>query len=196
MQSIFFLAARVVSIYSMLCFVRIIFTWIPQLNWSKLGQFLGAICDPFLGIFSKVPLRIGGLDFTPMLSLGLLSLLSSLLTRIASTGKLYVGGLLAALVSMLWSILSSIGGILLIALIIRFFVLIFSKSSEYYDSPWSRFDSVISPFVYKLTSIFTRGRTVQYKSAIIICIIELLVLLAAGTAASLALQILCTHIPF
>ena len=77
-RAIFSSLATVVSIYSSLCLVRIFLTWIPQANYSKFGQFMSAICDPYLNIFSRVRfLRIGMIDFSPILAFALLSALAS-----------------------------------------------------------------------------------------------------------------------
>ena len=181
MQLIFALAARVISLYSTLCVIRIFISWIPQLNWSPIGQFFAAICDPFLKLFSKIPLRIGGLDFSPMIGFAILSLLSSVFANIARTGRLHLGGILANLVLISWQLISSLALFFLIALIVRLIVMIFSKNSEYYTSPWSQFDSSISPAVFKMTSIFSRGKSLKYKTALILCIIELILIEGAGS---------------
>ena len=72
-------AAGAVSLYTTLCIIRIIITWFPQINYSAFGRFLGALCDPYLNLFGRIPLRLGAFDFTPMLAIGALSVLSSVL---------------------------------------------------------------------------------------------------------------------
>ena len=196
MQQIFNILSSAVSLYGTLCFVRIIFTWIPSLNYSKAGQILGQICDPWLNIFSKIPLRIGAFDFSPMIALGVLTMISSLLKNIASTGKFYLGGILATLVSLLWSIFSSIAGILFVILIIRLLVLLFSKKSTYYDSPWTQFDNSISPLVYKIVRPFNKKYTMSYKSALITAIIILAFFLLAGNILMGFLISFIAKIPF
>ena len=195
MQMIFALAAKTVSLYSTLCVIRIFLTWIPSLNYSPLGQILGAVCDPFLKIFSKVPLRIGGLDFSPMIAFAVLTLISSVLSNIARTGRLHLGGILAYLVLITWQLVSSFGGIFLLALIIRLLVLLFSKRTDYYNSPWSQFDSSISPVVYKMTKLFSGGKMLQYKTALILCIIEIVILLGAGSMGFYYLAGILSNIP-
>ena len=91
---IFRLLASAVSLYGTICFIRIIITWIPSINYSSIGSFLSQLCDPYLYIFAKFPLRVGMLDFTPVISLGLLTLVSSILNDIARSGKIYIGGIL------------------------------------------------------------------------------------------------------
>ena len=71
MIQIFSLLIKGISLYTTLCFVRIILTWIPGLEYSKVGQILSAICDPYLKLIKKIPLNLGNLDFSPMLAIGL-----------------------------------------------------------------------------------------------------------------------------
>lgn len=196
MQTLFNLLSATVSLYTTICFVRIIFTWIPQLNYSAIGQFLSAICDPWLNLFSRIPLRIGGLDFTPMLSIGVLTLISSLLKNIAATGRIYVGGILANLVSLVWAVFSSIALILFITLLVRLLVMVFSKKSNYYNSPWIRFDNALNPLVFKLSRPFSRGKNISYKTALIISTIMLCVLLVLGQILTAKIIELIILLPF
>ena len=48
------------------------------------------------------------LDFTPVISLGLLTLVSSILNDIARSGKIYIGGILAGILSLVWSVGSTV----------------------------------------------------------------------------------------
>ena len=196
MQTIFQTAAALVSLYTTLCFIRIIITWIPGVQYSAFGRFLSTLCDPYLTLFSRLPLRIGGLDFSPMISIGLLSLLSSVLGNTAQTGRIYIGGILAYLVALIWSVFSSLLGILLIAIIIRYCVLIFSRNSTSYNSIWSYFDSAISPLVFKIAGIISGSKPVSYKKALGIAIIEIILALACGRIIMQIFIGLLSKIPF
>lgn len=196
MAAFFNFLSATVSLYTTLCFVRIILTWIPGLNFSKTGQILSAICDPWLNLFRKIPFRIGGLDFTPMISIGILTLVSSLLKNIAATGRLYVGGIIANIIMLAWSIFSSIVSVFFVALIIRLIVMAFSKKSSYYDSPWSRFDNTINPFVYKICRPFTKGKSISYKNALIIAAVASGIILLAGNILMGFIINLIAQIPF
>ena len=130
-MKIFSLLAGIISVYTMLCFVRIILTWIPNLNYSKFGQLLASICDPYMNYFRNIRfLRIGNMDFSPVLSIGLLVVASNLLSTLAVTGQLKIGYLIASIISMIWSILASILSFLIILLIIRVIALFVSKGNS------------------------------------------------------------------
>lgn len=196
MQTLFQIAAAAVSLYATLCFVRIIITWIPRAQYSGFGRFLSSLCDPYMNLFSRLPLRIGGLDFSPMISIGLLSLLSSILGNTAQTGRIYIGGILSYLVVLIWSVFSSLAAILLIAVIIRYFVLIFSRSSTGYNSVWSAFDNALSSIVFKISSLLAGKNPMSYKKALGLTILELIVALICGRIIIQVIIGLLVRIPF
>ena len=196
LQLLFQIAASAVSIYVILCFIRIILTWFPGLEYSSIGRFLSAICDPYLNVFRGLPLRIGMIDFSPMVSIGLLSLLSSVLSNIAKTGRIYIGGILSSLLLLIWSIFSSLITIFIIVLVVRLCVMLFSKRGNYYNSLWSRLDSSLSPLIFKITKIFSFGRPLNYKTALILAIVELILLAVFGRMIIIILAQLLLSLPF
>lgn len=182
LQNVILILVRAINIYAFLCFIRIILTWIPGLQFSGLGQFLSALCDPFLNMFRGVRwMQIGNLDFSPAISIGLLYALSSILQNIARTGRIYLGSIVAIIISMAWSIVSSLAMFLLILLVIRFAVILFQRRQNYYGSFWSRLDYMIEPLVNRIASIFTAGRHfMNYRNSLLVAIITLVVFYAAG----------------
>ena len=70
---LFQLLASVISFYTMVCFVRILLTWIPSAQYSKFGRILASICDPYLNLFRGLRfLRVGMFDLSPAVALCLL----------------------------------------------------------------------------------------------------------------------------
>lgn len=180
MQVIFQIAGAVISVYSIFCIIRIFLTWLPGLEYSSIGRFFSTICDPYLNLFSRLPFRLGMVDFSPIISIGILTLLSSILSNIAQTGRLFIGGILASIVQLVWGVFSSIITILLIALIIRLLVLLITRKNASYGSIWYQFDQMISPIVFKISSVFMRGNYSDYKKALIMSVVELAVLYICG----------------
>ena len=59
---------------------------------KKFGKILAEICDPYLNLFKKIRiLRAGPFDFTPILAIGVLVIISSILQGIVSTRRFSVG---------------------------------------------------------------------------------------------------------
>lgn len=196
MAMIFRLAAVAVNFYSFVCFIRIIITWIPNLAFTSFGKLLAAICDPFLNLFRKIKwLRFGMVDFSPLVALAILTAISSVLSNIALTGRIYLGGIIAMVVSIAWSVISSLATFLLLIISVRFLVMCFSKSSNYYGSVWSQLDGILSPFVFRITSFFTGGKSSNYKSALLAAIIMLVVLLIVGRLLISYLVLVLQRIP-
>ncbi|MBO5125898.1 MAG: YggT family protein [Spirochaetaceae bacterium] len=194
-MKIFSLLAGIISVYTMLCFVRIILTWIPNLNYSKFGQLLASICDPYMNYFRNIRfLRIGNMDFSPVLSIGLLVVASNLLSTLAVTGQLKIGYLIASIISMIWSILASILSFLIILLIIRVIALFVSKGNSTF---WYSLDKTLNPVVYKVAGIF-RGRNtfMTQKTAYVITIVTIFVLRIAGNILFSVVAGLFTRLPF
>lgn len=194
--SIFSILGTAISLYTTLCFVRIIITWIPGLAYSKIGQFLSSICDPYLNLFRKVPLHIGNFDFSPALAIGLLTAISTILQGIASSGRIHIGGIIALIINMVWSVISTVISILLIFLIIRFLVMLFSKKQGYVNSIWAQFDSAFANIVFKISRIFAKNRMISYKSGLLISIIVLITFSILGRIVINIATELCNKIPF
>lgn len=189
-------AAGAVSLYSTLCFFRIILTWIPSLNYSAIGKFLSSICDPYLNLFSRLPLRIGMFDFTAMIAIGILYVISSILGNISASGYISLSMILANLLGIVWSIASSIATVIMIIFIVRYLVSIFSRTSNQYDSPWQRFDDAIRNMVFKICNFFTGGRSISYKTALLIDSIAMLAILILSYFLYRWLMFFIHYIPF
>ena len=193
---IFKIIASLLTIYSLLCSIRIILTWIPGIS-NGFTNFLSRICDPYLNIFSRLGIfRFGAIDFSPVISLGLLALLSTISSSLAQAGKITLGFILALIIQMAWNIVSSIIGFLLIVLIIRFVVLLFQNNSYNGSQFWRQFDYVLNPVIYKIIAPFSKGRMVPYKTALLISIISLFVVKFAGSLFIFQLTRLFKMIPF
>lgn len=195
-SSILRLLASVISLYAMLCFVRIILTWFPALSYSKVAQFLAAICDPFLNKFRGIRwLTLGSIDFSPALGLCLLSAISTILSVLASGGKMSVGGILALILDLTWSIIFSIITFVILLLVIRFIIILVNKS-EFSSSPViSAIDRSMSPMVQKLSRPFSGGRA-SYKLGLIISIVVLVLVNFAGMMLESFVSSLLQSLPF
>ena len=192
---IFSLLSAVVSLYTMMCFVRIILTWIPSLNYSKFGSFMSTLCDPYMNYFRRFRfLQFRNIDFSPILSIGLLVAVSNIFSSIAMTGRFSIGYLLASVISILWSVVASVVGFLIILLIIRLVALFLNKNG---GSLWYSLDNTLNPIVYKIAGVFRGKNTfMTQKTAYIITIIALFVARFLGNAAFSLIADLLTTLPF
>ena len=188
--------SAIINIYTILCVISIILTWFPGAKFTPFGKGISSICDPYLNLFSKSgKLRIGNIDFSPILAIGILSLLTTILSRITLTGLIYFCGILGSIISMLWNLVSSLAGIFAILILIRWIVLLVKKGYTPYESAWNNVDAMLQKPVYKITNTFTK-KPVSYQNALIISFVVLMAILILGLVLSALLIRLCNMLPF
>ena len=177
MRYVFLTLAYICGIYNFLCFIRIILTWIPQVSYSKPAQILAKIVDPYLNLFRKIRwLRMGSFDFSPALAICILGALQTLFQSLSAGGKISVGIVLSALIQIILSIFESFIIFMLILLIVRLIVLLVNKTQYATDPVMESIDRSINPMIYKMSRIFSFGHKLTYKTSLIICIIEFIVI--------------------
>ena len=171
-------------------------SWIPGLKFTAFGRFITAATDPYMNFFSRWGfLRFGNVDFSPIISIGVLSLLSSILAGIQGTGRLYLGGILATIIYMLWNIISSLLGIFFLLLLIRWIVLLIHKGQTSYNSGWNQVDMILNKFSYKVASRFTKN-SINYQKSLLISWIVFLATIVVGRILITILVNLCYQLPF
>lgn len=166
------------SLYSLLCLFRIIITWIPNYSYSKPADILAQICDPYMNLFRGIKwLRFGSFDFSPALALCILGAGSQIFSSLANGGYINLQMILAMILGIFFSILSSLIFFLIILFAIRLILIMINRDS-YNTSGFmaNQIDSSISPIVYRIARTFAMGRRITYKAALIISIIALLFL--------------------
>lgn len=70
------------QVYTLMLFVRIISSWVPEWRETKVVQFIAFYTDPYLDLFRRVVPPLGGIDFSPILAFITLSILESILLRL------------------------------------------------------------------------------------------------------------------
>lgn len=166
------------SLYSLLCLLRIIITWIPNYSYSKPADILAQTCDPYMNLFRGIKwLRFGSFDFSPALALCILGAGSQLFSSLANGGYINLQMILAMILGIFFSILSSLIFFLIILFAIRLILIMINRDS-YNTSGFmaNQIDSSISSIVYRIARTFAIGRRITYKAALIISIIALLFL--------------------
>ncbi len=196
MRTVLSLLSAIIIIYTILCLIAIFITWIPGAKFTKFGKFITAITDPYLRLFSRRGwLRFGNIDFSPIIAIAILSVLSSILGGITSTGRLYFGGILATILGMIWSVSSSILTIFFLLIFIRWIVLLVNKGQVSTNSAWYQLDLMLQKFVYKIGNTIIKNN-LTYQKALLI---SWIVLLVAGVILRILFMILiglCNSIPF
>ena len=166
------------SLYSLLCLLRIIITWIPNYSYSKPADILAQICDPYMNLFRGIKwLRFGSFDFSPALALCILGAGSQFFSSLANGGYINLQMILSMILEIFFLIPSSLIFFLIILFAIRLILIMINRDS-YNTSGFmaNQIDSSISSIVYRIARTFAMGRRITYKAALIISIIALLFL--------------------
>jgi YggT family protein len=172
------LLAALVSVYSLVCVLRIVMAWFPSGMLGSSAGFLVRVTDPYLAIFRRVSfLRSGGIDFSPIAALAVLAALSRALS-IASYGALSAGLLLALVIETIWSP---------IAFLLSFFTIISVARIVAYLARWNSLhpvwravDAMVNPMLFKIKSLIYKDRIVNYMQGLITGALILLGLRISG----------------
>ena len=132
MQTIAQIISFILSIYSFLIVIRILFTWVSlgQDQFGGVYQTLCALTDPVLNVFRNISwLRRGSIDFSPLAALVLIGILNSIFTTLARQGRISLGIILAIILQGIWSVASFVLLVFIVLLVIRL-IMDFSGSSS------------------------------------------------------------------
>lgn len=183
-----------VSIYEVLCLVYTLMSWFPGARYTKFGNIMAQICEPFLSFFRRFPIRIGMIDFSPILAFGVLAILSSIFGDIASYGVLRLGVLLASLLQICWSLLSSVITFFNIILVIRLVVHLAGK--DFTSQIWRNLDQIISPVQSRISSLVFKNKFRTYRAQLAITLVVCVIVQIAGSWVIGILAAQLVKIPF
>jgi len=158
--------SALLSTYMILIIIRIFLTWFKGNTQSKAVTLLKAIVDPYLDIFRKIEwLRVGAMDFSPIVAMIILGLFVQITSTIAQQGTFTAIDLVLYLVISLWSFVSFILDILVIMIVVRLISKLISNKSH---QIWFIVDNILNKVMSKILGIFT-SKPVPFKMALIIC---------------------------
>lgn len=163
--------ASLIGIYSLLIVIRIIFSWIDNIQranaWrngyniqgqnstiSSISNVLCRLTDPYLNIFKGITsLRRSHIDFTPLVAIIVLNLFQSIFNTVAISGRITIGVILALIVKLSWeSFFAYILFFLLVLLIVRYFI---GRSNSMNAQNWlNAIDPIINAPVQRVYKIF------------------------------------------
>lgn len=196
LPAILSILSAIITIYTIFCFINVLLSWIPGLKFTAFGKFLSKICDPYMNLFSRWGiLRFGHLDFSPIVSIGFLTLISTILAGIQGTGRIYFGGILATIIYMIWSVVSPLLIIFMLLLLIRWIVLLVNKGKTSFDSAWNQIDLLLNKITYRIAKTFTKSG-ISYQKSLLISWISFAVVFIAGEKLIDILIDFCKKIPF
>ena len=128
MKAALFLS-RLLALYSFIIWVRIFLSWIsPYPQPGSFTYYIAKAVDPYLSLFRSDKARIGALDFSPVIAVGILSVIESRLNGVGIYGTGTLGIIQSPIIHAVWSYGVSI--FLWISIIMLIFRTIASFSSN------------------------------------------------------------------
>lgn len=173
------IVSSLVSLYMILCIVRIFFSWIPSLTDTKWGRLIAGLTDPYLNLFRGFSLfRTPAIDFSPIVALAVLSVLNNLFMTLSYAVRITLGFILSLLLDAAWSAISFLLGFFLVISLIR--IIGFLARIAVLHPLWQILDGIINPLLFRINRIIYRGRTVQYLQGLITGFIVVLIVRTLG----------------
>ncbi|WP_144509347.1 YggT family protein [Bacillus sp. FJAT-22090] len=74
MTLVLVLLSKLVEYYTYALIVYILMSWVPSIQQSSFGRFLGSICEPYLEPFRKIIPPIGMIDISPIVAIFVLNI--------------------------------------------------------------------------------------------------------------------------
>jgi len=179
----------------LIIFLRIILTWFPGFGNGGIIDFLSGITDPYLNWFRRFSfLRLGFLDLSPIVALGVLSLVNRVLGMLASYGRISIGIVLALALQAVWGAVSFILGFLILLLILRLIAFLFGQSGA--NPFWNVIETISRPVLYRINRIFFRGRIVKHITVLLVSIASLIIVYMALRLLFALISITLVSLPF
>lgn len=176
MTTIALFIARLLSIYSFVIWIRILASWMnPFPQPGTFTYYLARIVDPYLNTFRSSRFRAGMLDFSPIIGIGILSVVQSVFEIYGTYGMMSLSLIVQLFISAFWSygisIFFTFGFILLVMKTIASFM-----SNSNFAMAMSRMDGFTDPITSWVRRTFFKTRFVRESTLNIITLLVFVVL--------------------
>jgi YggT family protein len=179
LQMIMRFVSTLISIYMLIIFVRIVLSWFSGGYYGRVMDWLRAITDPYLNIFRGSRwTQIGRMDFSPVVAIIALGIVSNLASRIAFAGTISFGIVVAMTLQALASAISFFIILFLVLAGIRLIYTFFNVDMT--SRFWYALDEILRPLTARLTDRIARGREMTYKQELMIFGVILIAVLILG----------------
>ena len=196
MNFVFSFLALLCLIYSFVCIGAIIISWVPGAKFTTFGKFITAVAAPYLNFFRRFKkLRIENVDFSPILALGILTVLNSLFSKLSHSSRITFAVILEAIVYIFWNLFYCILIFFAVIAFVRWIVLVVNHGQRNENTLWVAIDNFINRIAYKIASKFTK-KPVKYTTALLITWIFCGVLAAVSYILFGYLSFFILQIPF
>jgi len=194
MRFIFGILAALTGVYSLLIFLRIIFSWVKGLVPRKPMDIIGKVTDPYLDWWKgKLKLQIASMDFSVLAAVMFLYLIQNIFRMLSSAQIISIGIILAMILVSLWSVISFIGIFFIVVIILRIIAYLANRNTQ--SSFWMAIDSISKPVIYQFNRIIFGKKIVHYLISMIVPVIIIAAALLAGRILINTLAVILERLP-
>jgi len=174
LQAVFQFLAAAVSVYMLLIIFRVLLSWFQGRVNGRGVEILIKITDPYLNKFRSISwLRFGMIDFSPVVAIAVLGMVSQICTSLAVSGTLDPMMIVVYILNTVWSFFSFFINLFIILMLFRLVTLLFFAN-------WShqilfQIDNLLYKAVARILGFFT-SNTVKFTTGLAISAAILLVL--------------------
>lgn len=183
------------TLYMLLILIRVLLSWFHGPDLGRAVEILKSVTDPYLNWWRRFQFfRFGGLDFSPVVGIIALSVVTSITARLAAAAMVTFGLILAIIIMRLASAVGFFLGFFLLLALIRLAGDLFNANTA--SRGWIMVDQIIQPPVHAITTRIVRNRPLHYRSALVIFAgLDLATLLIGGYLVEL-LAMAAARLPF
>ena len=188
-QAVFQFLSAVISVYMLLIIFRVLLSWFQGRLNGRGVEILTMLTDPYLKRFQGISwLRFGFLDFSPVVGIAVLGLVSQICSSLAMSGRITAMMVIVYILSSIWSFASFFINFLIILMVFRLVSVLFF-------STWNhqivfQIDNILYKVTARILGFFT-SKNVKYTVALAISAGVLLVFrLALGLGIAYLLNFL------
>lgn len=179
MRIIFGVLAAALSVYSVLIFIRIIFSWFGNFVSGWPVQIIKRVTDPYLNWWrNNLRLQVGFLDFSAIAGIVFLSLLQNIFYVISLTENITIWFILANILMAVWRIISVILGFFIVIIILRGFA--YMTNRNIYNPFWNIIDSISRPVLYRMNRLIYGKKIGGFLKGIVISLIIFIGIMIGG----------------
>jgi YggT family protein len=179
LQDIMRFISTAISIYMLIIFIRIVMTWVQGASYGRAMHIIASITDPYLNLFRGIRfLQVGYVDFSPIVAIITLSIVSNITTQIAYAGTVTVGLVLAFTLSAVASAVFFFITIFVVITLIRLVGIWLGANST--GRFWITLDRILQPLTFRMLERFGRSESLTYPQALMAFAAVLIIVLILG----------------
>jgi YggT family protein len=163
----------------LIIFIRIVMTWVQGASYGRAMHIIASITDPYLNLFRGIRfLQVGYVDFSPIVAIITLSIVSNITTQIAYAGTVTVGLVLAFTLSAVASAVFFFITIFVVITLIRLVGIWLGANST--GRFWITLDRILQPLTFRMLERFGRSESLTYPQALMAFAAVLIIVLILG----------------